>query len=121
MPKSATNDTSCSTAAMMRRPPDAPATIHGLSPLRRITGNMLVSGLLPGAIELGWPGRGSNHITPLFMRMPVFGNTTRLPIEESSVVVMATIFPSASHTEMCVVQLSAACGSASPSVESRRA
>ena len=80
---------------------------------------MLVSGRLPGPIEFGCPGCGSNHITPLFIRMPVAGSTVRLPIEESSVVVIATIVPSASATVMCVVQLSAACGSASPSEESR--
>ena len=97
MPNSATNDMTCSTAAMMRRPPDAPAAIQGFAPSRRIIGNMLVSGRLPGPIEFGWPGRGSNHITPLFIRMPVSGSTTRLPIEESSVVVIATIVPSASH------------------------
>ena len=64
---------------------------------------MLVSGRLPGPIEFGWPGRGSNHITPLFIRMQVVGSTTRLPIEESKVVVSATIVPPASHVVMCVV------------------
>ena len=80
---------------------------------------MLVSGRLPGATEFGCPGVGSNHITPLFIRMPVPGSTTRLPIEERSVVVSAIIVPSASATVMCVVQLSAACGSASPKEDSR--
>jgi hypothetical protein len=50
----------------------------------------------------------------LFTSTPVAGSTTRLPMEESSVVVMATIVPSASRTVRWVVQLSAALGSVSP-------
>ena len=57
-------------------------------------GDMLVNGRLPPAMEFGWFGLGSNHITPLFIRMPDFGSTTRLPIDDKSVVVMATIVPS---------------------------
>ena len=82
---------------------------------------MLVSGRLPGAIEFGWPGRGSNHITPLFISTPDSGSTTRLPMEDSSVVVIATIPPASSHTVRWVVQLSAAFGSASPSPARRSA
>ncbi len=66
----------------------------GDSPSRRMIGDMFVNGRFPPAIEFGWFGRGSNHMTPLFMRMPDFGRTTRLPIDDSSVVVMATIVPS---------------------------
>ena len=86
-----------------------------------MTGSILVSGRLPGPTLLGWPGRGSNHITPLFISTPLSGSTTRLPIDDSSVVVIATIVPSASHTVRCVVQLSAAFGSASPKPDRRSA
>ena len=75
---------------------------------------MLVSGRLPGASEFGWPGRGSNHMTPLLSSTPEPGRTTLLPMLESRVVVIATIVPSASQTVRWVVQLSAAIGSASP-------
>ena len=60
---------------------DTPAAVSRYSPPARIgwlfplslprsstTGHMLASGRCPAAIELGRPGRGSNHITPLFMR-----------------------------------------------------
>src|SRR5271170_1558991 len=96
----------------MRRPPDAPAAIHGRPPSIRITGSILVSGRLPGAIEFGWPGRGSNHITPLFSSTPDVGSTTRLPIDDSNVVVTATIVPSASQAVRWVVQVPV--GSTSP-------
>ena len=75
---------------------------------------MLHSGRLPGAIEFGAPGRGSNHIMPLFSSTPDCGSSTRLPNEDISVVVIATVLPSASHAVRCVVQLSAASGSDSP-------
>ena len=77
-------------------------------------GSMLHSGRLPGAIEFGMPGRGSNHIMPLFSSTPDCGSSTRLPNEDISVVVIATVLPSASHAVRCVVQLSAASGSDSP-------
>ena len=77
-------------------------------------GSMLHSGRLPGAIEFGVPGRGSNHIMPLFSSTPDCGSSTRLPIDDISVVVIATVVPSASHTVRCVVQLCAASGSDSP-------
>src|SRR4051794_23192037 len=121
MAKSVTNAINWVTAARMRRPPEAPAANQGLSPIRRIIGDMLVNGRLPPPIELAWFGRGSNHITPLFIRMPDFGRTTRLPIDDSNVDVMATMVPSWSQTVRCVVQVSAACGSASPSPASRSA
>ena len=82
---------------------------------------MLVSGRLPGPTELGRPGVGSNHMTPLFISTPVPGSTTRLPMEDSSVVVMATMVPAASQVVRCVVQLSAASGSASPRPSRRSA
>ncbi len=84
-------------------------------------GDMLVSGRLPGAMALGVPGAGSNHITPLFMSTPDFGSTTREPMEESRVVVIATIIPSLSQAVIWVVQVSAPLGSASPSPASRSA
>ena len=33
----------------------------------------------PDAMEFGCPGRGSNHIMPLFMSMPPCGSTTLEP------------------------------------------
>ena len=42
---------------------------------------------------------------PLFIRMPEPGSTVRLPMEESRVVVIETIVPSASQTVRWVVQL----------------
>ena len=86
-----------------------------------ITGHMLVSGRLPGAMALGVPGVGSNHMTPLLSSTPERGSTTRLPMEESRVVVIATIIPSRSQAVRWVVQLSAARGSASPSPARRSA
>ena len=86
-----------------------------------MTGHMLQSGRLPGAMAFALPGVGSNHITPLFMSTPVPGRTMREPMEESSVVVIAIIMPSRSATVRCVVQLSAPLGSASPSPASRSA
>ena len=82
---------------------------------------MLVSGRLPGPMAFGVPGRGSNHITPLFISTPERGSTTRLPIDDSNVVVIATIIPSASQTVRWVVQLSEPFGSASPRPASRSA
>ena len=105
---------SWNTEAMMRRPPEAPAARNGRPASVSITGSMLHSGRLPGAMEFGEPGRGSNHIMPLFSSTPVFGSSTRLPIEDISVVVIATVVPSASHTVRCVVQLCALSGSLSP-------
>ena len=104
------NVMSWNTAAMMRRPPDAPAARNGFPPSVSMIGSMLHSGRLPGAIEFGVPGRGSNHIMPLFSSTPDCGSSTRLPIEDISVVVIATVVPSASHTVRCVVQLCAAVG-----------
>ena len=43
---------------------------------------MFDSGRLPGEIEFGRPGRGSNHIMPLFMTMTLlslFGSKVMLP------------------------------------------
>ena len=121
IPNCARKLSTCTTAAMIRRPPEAPAAIAGRAPSRRITGSMFVSGRLPGAIELGWPGRGSNHITPLFISTPEPGSTTRLPIDDSRVVVIATTVPSASQALRCVVQVSAAAGSAAPRPAKRSA
>ena len=85
MPKSLKKDITWKTEAMMRRPPEAPtARIGPLSSFMMI-GHMLHSGRLPGATALGVPGRGSNHIMPLFITMPVPGRMTRLPSDDISV------------------------------------
>jgi hypothetical protein len=77
---------------------------------------MLESGRLPGAIAFGTPGRGSNHMMPLFMSSPVSGRMTREPNSDSRVCVSATMLPSPSTTQKCVVQLGV---SRSPMVASR--
>src|SRR3989442_3693578 len=94
MPWSMRNETICSTAGKILRPPEAPIANHGFPARRAITGHMLVSGRLAGPSEFGAPGRGSNHITPLFMRMPVAGRTTLLPEHPSTACVTAPLLPS---------------------------
>ena len=68
----------------------------GAPPCMATTGHMLDSGRLPGAIELGRPGRGSNHMTPLLSRMPVDGDTILLPNGDSRVWVRLTMVPARS-------------------------
>ena len=80
---------------------------------------MLDSGRLPGAIELGRPGRGSNHMTPLLSRMPVDGDTTLLPNGDSRVWVRLTIVPARSTAHRCVVQAGSRRSSTSPMVARR--
>src|SRR6266853_645607 len=109
MPWSMRNEAICSTAGKILRPPEAPIANQGFPSRRAITGHMLVSGCLAGAREFGAPGRGSNHMTPLFIRMPVAGRTTLLPNTESSVCVSATMLPSRSIALRWVV-LEAAAG-----------
>ena len=64
---------------------------------------------LSGASELGLPGSGSNHITPLLSNIPVDGDTTREPKIDSRVWVTEQMLPRASITQKCVVQ-PGACG-----------
>src|ERR1700753_1849386 len=92
----------------MRRPPEEPPASLGQPPSAGVTmtGHMLQTGRALAAIWLGLPGRGSNHIMPLFIRMPVLGSITRLPIDDSNVVVIDTRLPSRSTTVRCVVQVS---------------
>src|SRR6266446_10818517 len=75
MPKSTTKLAICNTAPRIRLPPDAPVPNHGRASRATTSGHILVSARLPGMIELGRPGSGSNHITPLFNRTPVPGRT----------------------------------------------
>src|SRR5258707_1844813 len=96
MPWSMRNEAICSTAGKILRPPEAPIANHGFPSRRTITGHMLVSGRFAGASEFGAPGRGSNHITPLFIRMPVAGRTNLLPEHDSKVHVHAHMLPSRS-------------------------
>src|SRR5687768_12755158 len=97
------NEVIWKTAGRILRPPDAPIANHPLPSRRAIIGDMLVRGLLPGASELGEPGRGSNHMMPLFMSTPVEGSTTFDPNTDSSVWVSATMLPWRSTTLRCVV------------------
>ena len=78
---------------------------HGLPSLATTTGQMLHSGRLPGAIELGRSGSGSNHSMPLFMVMPVLGSITQEPNSDIRVWVSATMLPSESAAQKCVVQV----------------
>ncbi len=103
MLKSMMSEASWTIAGMMRRPPLAPSAAHGTPSRVATTGHILASGRLPAASAFGPPGRGSNHIMPLFMVMPVPGSTTFEPKRESSVLVRATMLPSRSATERCVV------------------
>ena len=59
----------------MRRPPEAPTPNHGRPSRIATTGHILVKARLLGAIEFGRPGRGSNHMIPLFIRIPLPGST----------------------------------------------
>ena len=70
---------------MIRLPPDAPNAVLAPEAWCTITGHMLDNGLLPGAIEFERPGLGSNHMPPLFIKMPVFGSTTLEPKRDSRV------------------------------------
>ena len=62
---------------------------------------------MPGASEFGVPGVGSNHMMPLFMVMPVCGQTNLEPKLDSRVCVTAAMLPSRSTAEKCVVQAGA--------------
>ena len=87
----------------MRLPPEAPTAIR--TPSRFITraGVMLLSGSLPGAMELMRPGTGSNHIMPLFMITPVPLGMMPEPKPDIIVFVMETALPSPSVTTRWVV------------------
>ena len=116
MPRSICISASWATAGTMRRPPDAPMQNHALPSFATTTGQMLQSGFLPGAIELGLLGSGSNHSMPLFMVMPVLGSMTLEPNRLIRVCVSATMLPSESAAQKCVVQVLVGL---SPSVFSR--
>ena len=85
------------------------------------TGHMFESGRLPGFSEFGRSGNGSNHRMPLFIRIPVVGNTTLLPKEDSKVCVRLTMLPLPSMTVRWVVQVGSALSSGSPMVSKRAA
>ena len=58
-------------------------TLFGIRDATQI--HMFDKGRLPGAIEFGRPGTGSNHSMPLFIITPDVGSTTLLPNTDSSV------------------------------------
>ena len=60
---------------------------------------MLHSGRRPPSTEFGPPGRGSNHIMPLFISTPVPGSMIRDPKPDMMVCVKDTTLPSASATQ----------------------
>ena len=78
---------------------------QGLPSLITTTGQILQSGRLPGAIEFGLLGSGSNHSMPLFMVMPVLGSITQEPNSDISVCVSATMLPWESAAQKCVVHV----------------
>ena len=100
------NEVSWTSAGTIWRPPAAPIANAGTPSRVATTGHMLASGRLPGAIAFGRPGRGSNHIMPLFIRMPVDGSVTLAPKRDNRLLVSAAMLPSASITLTCEVQLS---------------
>src|SRR5438093_13746329 len=61
----------CTTALMILRPPGAPQTRNGSPPRSTIVGAPAHRTRLPGAIEFGRPGRGSNQYVPFVIRIPV--------------------------------------------------
>src|SRR5688572_31744484 len=90
---------------MILRPPDAPTASAPIFGDSATVGHMLLSGRAPGRIEFGLPGTGSNHIMPLFIRMPVEGDSTNEPKRDRRVWVQATTLPSLSATQKWLVQL----------------
>ena len=96
--------TPITTAEMRRRPPGEPTTAQGAPSRSRIAGAAACSARRPGAGEIRRPGRGSNHIMPLFRGYPSPGTAKADPKRPPSVPVSATAMPSASIAFTCVVQ-----------------
>src|SRR5581483_7211564 len=94
------------TAGMILRPPEAPRPTAPRRSERATVGHMLLSGFAPPRIEFALPGTGSNHMTPLYMTMPVEGDITKEPKRDSKVWVQATTLPSLSTTLKWLVQVS---------------
>src|SRR6266566_4776157 len=65
-----------------------------------MAGDMLSTGRLPGAIELGQPGRGSNSAMPCPNTSPRFVTPTWAPNPLPMLKVKATQFPHLSEIEM---------------------
>jgi len=97
---------------MMRLPPGVPST-PTLSLPRMMVGLMELSGRLCGAISLavkpispkalGSPGLAEKSSISLFSMKPVPGTMKRSPKARLTVMVAATMLPSLSMMEMCVV------------------
>ena len=122
MPKSRVKASIWATAAMMRRPPDAPAARTGPVLAAHDDRAHVGEGAFAGCGGVGLAGPWVEpHDAVVHQHAGLPASTTRLPMEESSVVVMATIVPASSQTVRCVVQLSAALGSLSPRPERRSA
>ena len=96
--------TPVTTAEMRRRPPGDPTTAHGSPSRSRIAGAAAWSARRPGAGEIRRPGRGSNHIIPLFRGYPSPGTAKADPKRPPRVPVSATAMPSASIALTWVVQ-----------------
>src|SRR4029077_14508591 len=88
---------------MILRPPGAPQTRNGSPPRRTIVGAPAQSTRLPGAIELGRPGRGSNQYVPFVRTMPVPLIITPDPKPPPRVAVSETDIRSRSTAFTCVV------------------
>src|SRR5678815_3124154 len=102
-----------SVCVMMVGPPAAPRLRIGLPFLSTIVGDMLESGLLPGATplasaptnpkKLAMPGCAEKSSISLFKTTPVPGTTIFEPKLVLIVAVQATQLPSESAAEKCVV------------------
>src|SRR2546423_1273314 len=68
-----------------------------------MAGDMLSRGRLPGAIELGQPGRGSNRAMPCPKTSPRLVTPTCAPNPLPMLKVTATQFPHLSEVEMFLV------------------
>src|SRR5438034_101205 len=91
------------TALMIFRPPGAPHARNGRSARSRRVGAPAQSTRLPGAIEFGRSGRGSNQYVPLVISIPVPRGMTADPKPPPSVAVSDTSIRSPSTAFTCVV------------------
>ena len=83
---------------MILRPPGAPHTRKGSPARKTIVGAPAHRTRLPGAIEFGRPGRGSNQYVPFVRTIPVPLIITADPNPPPSVAVSATHMRSRSTT-----------------------
>src|SRR2546423_53053 len=85
------------------RPPMAPFVGETGKSGMTMAGLILSTGRLPGAMELGQPGRGSNSAIPCPNTSPRFGTPTCAPNPLPMLKVTATQLPQRSEVEMLQV------------------